>query len=298
MAQTVVGLFGTLGEAQRIAEYFRTAGYANTTVFANGGEDKDEINAEGKVGIGEKISNFFSGLTGGDDDVHSHYANGVNNGGGLVAVTTEDDRVDVVSGILKDKGARDIDDDFDADKLGNAANTANPDRGYGRRADVDGDTANAAYARNTDTAAYDRDLNATASDNSRNVTGEQVIPVVAEDLVVGKRAVNRGGVRVYSHVVSEPVSEDVTLRNERVVMDRRAVDRPATAADFAAGKDSTIELNAMGEEALVGKTSRVVEEIRLGKESNSRTETVNESLRHTEVEVSELPAEETVGTKR
>ena len=308
MAQTVVGLFGTLGEAQRIAEYFRTAGYANTTVFANGGDDKDEINPEGKVGIGQKISNFFSGLSGGDDDVHNHYANGINNGGGLVAVTTEDDRVDTVAGILKDKGARDVDDDFDADKLGAAANTANPDRGYGRRADVDGVAATgaaagtAAYDRGTATG-YDRntDYNRDAAAYDRNdttTTDGQVIPVLAEDLVVGKREVNRGGVRVYSHVVSEPVSQDVTLRNERVVMERRPVDRAATAADFTSGKDSTIELNAMGEEALVGKTSRVVEEIRLGKESDTRTETVNENLRHTEVEVTELPSDDTVTTTR
>ena len=57
-----------------------------------------------------------------------------------------------------------------------------------------------------------------------------------------------------------------------------------------------IELNATGEEAVVGKTSRVVEEVVVGKESNQRTETISDSVRKTEVEVEEIPA--TAGTQR
>ncbi len=47
---------------------------------------------------------------------------------------------------------------------------------------------------------------------------DTVIPVVEEDLVVGKREVDRGGVRVYRRIVEEPVSADVTLREEHVVI--------------------------------------------------------------------------------
>ena len=116
------------------------------------------------------------------------------------------------------------------------------------------------------------------------VAGEQVIPVVQEDLVVGKREVDRGGVRIYSHMVEQPVSADVTLRDERIVVDRTAVNRAATAADFTTGT-GVMELNATGEEAVVGKTSRVVEEVRVGKQASEHTEKINETVRHTEVDV-------------
>ncbi|MGO8609345.1 DUF2382 domain-containing protein, partial [Rhizobium johnstonii] len=55
---------------------------------------------------------------------------------------------------------------------------------------------------------------------------EEVIPVVEEQLVVGKRDVNRGGVRVRSYVTETPVHEQIRLRNERINVERRTVDQP------------------------------------------------------------------------
>ena len=111
-----------------------------------------------------------------------------------------------------------------------------------------------------------------------------VIPVTQEELVVGKREVERGGVRVFRRVVEELVSEAVTLREEHVVIDRRPVDRAVTDADLSGG-DRVIELTETAEEAVVGKTARVVEEIRVGKEATEHTETIRDTVRHTEVEV-------------
>jgi stress response protein YsnF len=54
------------------------------------------------------------------------------------------------------------------------------------------------------------------------------IPVVEEDLQVGKRRILRGGVRVYSRVVEKPVEERVNLQDERVRVDRQRVNRAAT----------------------------------------------------------------------
>ncbi|RXH58200.1 YsnF/AvaK domain-containing protein [Granulicella sibirica] len=119
------------------------------------------------------------------------------------------------------------------------------------------------------------------------------IPIVEEELVVGKREVDRGGVRIYSHVVERPVDADINLREEQINVERRVVNRPATAADFAAGSGSVIELNATGEEAVVGKTSRVVEEVLVGKQSSERTQAIHDSVRKTEVDVEEVPGETT-----
>ena len=119
-----------------------------------------------------------------------------------------------------------------------------------------------------------------------------MIPVVAEELQVGKREVQRGGVRIYSRVVSEPVSESISLHDERVVVDRRPVNRAATEADFATGTGA-IEVTAMGEEAVVGKRSRVVEEVLVGKQASDRTEQVTDTVRHTEIEVEPTTTTET-----
>lgn len=122
---------------------------------------------------------------------------------------------------------------------------------------------------------------------STKSTGEQVIPIVQEQLEVGKRQVNRGGVRVYTHVVETPVSENISLHDERIVVERRAVNRSATEADFNTGS-GVVELTAMGEEAVVGKRSRVVEEVSVGKVGSDRTEQINDSVRHTEVDIEQL----------
>ena len=114
---------------------------------------------------------------------------------------------------------------------------------------------------------------------------EQVtVPVVEEDLVVGKRQVERGGVRVFSRTVEEPVSESVSLHEEHVVMERRRVDRAVTQADLRSG-DQVIELVETEEVPVVSKVARVVEEVQLGVVGTDRTETVTDTVRHTEVDV-------------
>ena len=54
---------------------------------------------------------------------------------------------------------------------------------------------------------------------------EQVIPIVKEELAVGKRASERR-YRVRTYVVETPVEEQVRLRDERVIVERR----PASGA--------------------------------------------------------------------
>ena len=113
------------------------------------------------------------------------------------------------------------------------------------------------------------------------------IPVIEEELAVGKRTVDAGGVRVFRKVVEIPVEETINLREEHVNVARRAVDRPATEADFAKG-DQTIELTETAEEAVVGKNARVVEELVVGKNTTERTEHIHDTVRRTEVEVENI----------
>ena len=130
---------------------------------------------------------------------------------------------------------------------------------------------------------------ASAADFAKAPAGgrDDVLQVVEEDLNVGKRAVNRGKVRIHSYVVERPVTENVTLHTETVAVERRPVDRPATAADLGADafRDRVIEMDETHEEAVVSKTARVVEEVSLRKQANDRVETIEDKLRSTKVDV-------------
>ena len=118
-------------------------------------------------------------------------------------------------------------------------------------------------------------------------TQSDVIPVAVEELAVGKREVDRGGVRVFQRTVTEPVSESVNLHEEHVVLDRRPVDRAVTEADFA-GAGQTIELVETDEVPVLTKSAHVVEEVHVGKIASDRTETVSDTVRHTEVDIEPL----------
>ncbi len=109
--------------------------------------------------------------------------------------------------------------------------------------------------------------------------------MAAEELRIGKRDVSHGRVRVRSYVVETPVTESVALREENVHVERRPVDRAATAADEVLFKDRTIEMEERAEEAVVAKEARVREELVINKEVGQRTQTVSDTVRHTEVDI-------------
>ena len=126
---------------------------------------------------------------------------------------------------------------------------------------------------------------------TRRVEGQEevTIPVVEEDLAIGKREVERGHVRIDSRVTEQPVEEAVRLREEKVTVERRPVDRPATEADFAAAAKEVIEMTETAEEPVVTKRARVVEEVVVHKEVTEHTETVRETVRRTDVDVQREP---------
>src|SRR5512143_1280036 len=119
-------------------------------------------------------------------------------------------------------------------------------------------------------------------------TGEQVLPVMEEQLVVGKREVQQGGIRAYTRVVEKPVEETVNLRQEHVQVDRRPVDRPVEPSELETFKEGTIEMTERTEEPVITKQARVIEEVVLHKDVEQRTETIRDTVRHTDVQVEDL----------
>ncbi len=125
-----------------------------------------------------------------------------------------------------------------------------------------------------------------------------MIPVVQEELVVGKRTVERGGVRVFTRLVETPVEEQVSLREEHATFERHAVNRPISEAELSSLQDQAIEIREMGEEPVVAKTARVVEEVHIGKDATERTEQIRDSVRKTQVEVDEIAADSNTDATR
>lgn len=272
--KTIVGLYTTVAEANKVKSSLESQGYESKNIRvidqtgSNTGTGTSSTSGEG---IGAKIKDFFGSFSGSDEREYSSYTQGVSNGGALLAVTVADGQAERTADILDQSGAMSIDGGSNA--YGSGAEDVAVLKG------TTGSTGSAGY---------------TGTANTGRTTGEQVIPIVEEELQVGKRTVQRGGVRIYSHVVSTPVSENVSLHDEKVIVDRQRVDRPATDADFTTGAEA-IEVRAMGEEAVVGKRSRVVEEVRVGKEASDRTEQITDTVRRTEVDIEPTTTTETTG---
>lgn len=125
----------------------------------------------------------------------------------------------------------------------------------------------------------------------------ETIKVMQERLRVGKREVSAGAVRIRSHIVERPVEESVRLCEEHISVERRPVDRVATAAEFGAFQERTIEARATSEEAVVSKEARVVEEIGGKKASADWSETVRDTVRDTARETKVEVQDDTVHGK-
>jgi uncharacterized protein (TIGR02271 family) len=214
-----------------------------------------------------------------------YYAEGIRRGGTLVSVRTDDDMANEAAAIMNRYNPVDL--DSRAASWQEAGWT-----GYDADADYyDTDmiaTERDSYSDRRTNYTMDRDVD---MDIDREVDGERVIPVVEEEIRVGKRTVQRGGVRVHTDVEEMPVEEDVTLREEHVRVERRPVDRAATDADFVADSSGVIEMTETAEEVVVDKQARVIEEVVISKDVDTHTETVRDTVRRTDVEVEELGTE-------
>ncbi len=231
------------------------------------------------AGIGALAGGLVGALTnvGVPEEDAGYYNEGVRRGGTLLAVKAQDAQAHQVAQILSDDGAVNIDERADLYKQEGFLPTPN--------------TAAATTATAPMAAAATTNFSQTPATTSQPLAakpGEQVFQVVEEDLQVGKREVQRGGVRVYSHMTETPVEQQVSLHEERAVVERRPVDRAANASDLNAFQEGSVEIRETAEEAVVGKTARVVEEVVVGKQASDRTETVRDTVRRTDVEVEQL----------
>ena len=127
------------------------------------------------------------------------------------------------------------------------------------------------------------------------VEAEEHIPIVEEELRIGKREVLRGGARVRAHVEEHPVREEVELLAEHTSIERRPSTRKLSEEELEEGgllRERVIEVSEMREEAVVSKEAFVREEVIVKKAVERRTEVIEETVRRTEIETERLPGAE------
>ncbi|MGE5623155.1 MAG: YsnF/AvaK domain-containing protein [Bacillota bacterium] len=280
MENTIVGVYDSYAQAESAMNDLLAAGFARDAVrlsaqTAGGGSTAGEQKGESRIG------HFFRSLFGLEEhrEQRDIYAEAVRRGSCVLAVDADsDDSRDRAVEIMNRHDPVDIDE--------RAAHWRSQGwSGYDESAPL---LTDAEIERERGTYAQSR----AAGTAQTAGTGEAArIPVVEEELRVGKREVQRGGVRVYQRVSEKPVQESVQLREEHVDVERHAVDQPATEADLAAFKEGSVEVREMAEEPVVSKSARVVEEVVVSKEATQRTEQVNDTVRRTDVEVEQLGAD-------
>jgi len=267
--KTVVGVFEDYNSADRVVRDLTNAGIPRDSIevksnFMTGAAGRSGSQEENREG---GISGFFHRLFGDDESEAGHYAEAQRRGNTIVCVTAPGDQLERAVDIMNSAGAVDIDRHVENYRQ----------MGYQQ------------YDPNAEPYNYDQARS--ERERFRTNEGGASIPVVEEELQVGKRAVRRGGVRVYSRMVEEPASENIELREEHVRVDRRPTDRVMSEAEMQGLRDQTIEVNEMVEEPVVKKRARVREEVVVGKETTNRTEKVSENLRRTEVNVERMEAD-------
>ena len=256
MNRTITAMFGDRSKADAaVNELVRSLGITRNQVQVHAADATSTgaattATAAGEGGFWASLKELFVP----DEDRYA-YAEGIRRGNVVVSATVEEAKLEQGMDILENQGAVDLD----------------AQEAEWKRSGWTG------YQGATTTAVP-------AAATTARTGGEEVIPIVEERLQVGKRDVERGRVRVRSYVVETPVSEQVTLHEEHVNIERRAVSRPLTEAD-AAFRDRTIEAVERTEEVVVAKEARVTEELVVRKDATERTETVKDTVRRTEVEV-------------
>jgi uncharacterized protein (TIGR02271 family) len=282
--RTLSAFFDSQADAERAVDRLVEAGVSRNEVRLVPGYESDTPvtdRSEQHRGFFGALSEFFFP----DEDRYT-YAEGLSRGGYLVVLDNLSPSLhDTALDILDDEGSVDLDQREESWRSeGWSGYSEDAVARYGASAGTGG-SFGTSTSRASDYSGSSTQSSG-LSDTSRTISegDSETIPVVDERLVVGKRDVNQGRVRVRSYVREEPVSADVSLHNERVTIDRRPVDRPLTDAD-AAFRDRTIEAEEHREEAVVGKEARVTEEISLRKEGDTRTETVSDTVRKTDVEI-------------
>jgi uncharacterized protein (TIGR02271 family) len=212
-----------------------------------------------------------------DDDRHA-YGEGIRRGGFMLAAEVDEHQADEACRILEQSSSVDFDQRQDDWRQQGWA-------GY------QADAQSGAFGRLSGHDQHQSSAMTGQTGRTGETVAEEHIPIVEEELRVGKREVERGGARVRSYVREIPVHEQVSLREEHVSVERRPVSgdamRDGNLGQGDVFRDREIELTERSEEAVVAKEARVTEEVVVRKTAEEHVENIDDTVRRTEVEVDE-----------
>jgi len=290
MAQTVIGMFDNASEAQQAVQQLTNKGFSrdNIDVTNSGASNSGTSDYTSHDDEGSGIGNFFKNLFS-DNDETDKYTQVARRSQSLVTVHAQTaDEAEDAADILDDCGAVNVDERA-------ASYSGSGTTGLNTAGNTNDYTASTALGTGTGTNDFSGSTGVGSNSAYTDTTDKTTkIPIVEENLEVGKREVIKGGTRIRSRIIERPVEESLRLREETVRVNRSPVDRPATSADLENFASKEIEMTETAEVPVVTKEARVVEEVSLGKEVNERTETVSDTVRKTEVDVEDLGTETNV----
>lgn len=302
MQHTLVAVFDNNADARSAMDELLASGFPRSDVRMSGDTGTTGLTGSATstasstttttsadTGIGSSIKHFFSDLFGSDEDDTrrlSSYEGAVSGGKCVITLSADSlPEVERAADIVERFGPIDIDEHSDnVGRMGASGAMLQGSQSGMQTYSASAQSGSAQQQGKLSGASLQRD---TAMETGRSGT-TQTIPVVEEQLKVGKREVQRGGVRIYSRVVETPVDQTVGLREEHVDVQRRAVDQPVSPSDATAFKEQTIEMRETAEEAVVEKSARIVEEVTVGKQVGERQQQIHDTVRHTEVDVQRL----------
>lgn len=268
MSRTITAMFDTRSDAESARDRLNASNIEADRVrivdqqSASTGGTQSMSSGQGE-GFWDSLKDMFM-----PDEDRQAYGEGIKRGGFMLVAEVDEHQADQACRVLDDSNTVDFDQRQDEWRSQGWSGNDGQAGAFGRLGG--GDTRSTEMNR---VAGSDVD--------------EQRIPIVEEELKIGKREVERGGARVRSYVREIPVHEQINLREEHVSIERRPVDRMIGAADGDAFKDREIEMTERSEEAVIGKEARVREELVVRKTTEERTQEIDDTVRRTEVEVDE-----------
>jgi len=120
---------------------------------------------------------------------------------------------------------------------------------------------------------------------------ETVIPVVAEELDVQKRAVPTGGVRVHRRVLEHEEEIDMPLLSEHVQVRRVLLDRDVEGPLPIRKEGDTIVIPVVEEVLIVSRRYRLKEEVYVTKTSREERHRERVTVRRQEADIQEFDAD-------
>jgi len=111
--------------------------------------------------------------------------------------------------------------------------------------------------------------------------GSLVVPLVAERLVVGKREVSLGELRIIKRVEQERSAQQVSLTHDNLQVERVAINQPVDPAAIPVSREENgvLIVPVLREVLVVQKQLLLVEEVRISRQQVTEQQTVSDVVR-------------------